>query len=296
MIHVQRSSRLVRALMAALILALVVAGGAIAAEGVHWSYSGESGPEHWGDLSPDFATCAKGVEQSPVDIPADAALNAADISFNYQPSALTIVNNGHTIQVNYDKGSSITLNGVRYDLVQFHFHAHSEHALAGQFAPLELHLVHKNAKGGLAVVGVLLKAGAENPAYAAVLDNLPAAAGEPQVVSGASVDANQLAPATRTYWRYNGSLTTPPCTEGVQWLVMNTPVELSDAQIAKYTAIYSANARPLQPFNSRTFVLTLTLPVTGAASLSFDAVLLLAGALLMLAGLTLLRRRKLAVG
>lgn len=296
MLLVQCSSLLARALLVALALALVVAGVAVAAEGVHWSYSGESGPEHWGDLSPDFASCAKGVEQSPVDIPADAALNAADISFNYQPSALTIVNNGHTIQVNYDKGSSITLNGVRYDLVQFHFHAHSEHGLAGQFAPLELHLVHKNAKGGLAVVGVLLKAGAENPAYAAVLDNLPAAAGEPQVVSGASVDANQLAPATRTYWRYNGSLTTPPCTEGVQWLVMNTPVELSDAQIAKYTAIYSANARPLQPFNSRTFVLTLTLPVTGAASLSFDAVLLLAGALLMLAGLTLLRRRKLAVG
>jgi len=297
MLLVQCSSLLARALLVALALALVVAGVAVAAEGVHWSYSGESGPEHWGDLSPDFATCAKGVEQSPVDIPADAALNAADISFNYQPSALTIVNNGHTIQVNYDKGSSITLNGVRYDLVQFHFHAHSEHALAGQFAPLELHLVHKNAKGGLAVVGVLLKAGAENPGYAAVLDNLPAAAGEPQAVSGASVDANQLLPAARTYWRYNGSLTTPPCTEGVQWLVMNTPVALSDAQIARYTAIYSANARPLQPFHSRAFLLTLTLPVTGAVSLSFDAALLLAGALLMLAGLALLfLRRKQAVG
>ena len=297
MIHVQRSSRFVRALIAALALALVVAGGAIAAEGVHWSYSGESGPEHWGDLSPDFATCAKGAEQSPVDIPADAALNAADISFNYQPSALTIVNNGHTIQVNYDKGSSITLNGVRYDLVQFHFHAHSEHALAGQFEPLELHLVHKNAKGGLAVVGVLLKAGADNPGYAAVLNNLPAAEGEPQAVSGASVDANQLLPTTRTYWRYNGSLTTPPCTEGVQWLVMNTPVDLSDAQIAAYTAIYNANARPLQPFNARTFVLTLTLPVTGDVTVAFDAVLLIVGALLMLAGLALLRRsHKLAVG
>ena len=100
MVHVQRSSRFARALMVALALVLIVAGVAIAAEGVHWSYSGESGPEHWGDLSPDFATCAKGVEQSPVDIPADAALNAADISFSYQPSALTIVNNGHTIQVN----------------------------------------------------------------------------------------------------------------------------------------------------------------------------------------------------
>lgn len=160
-----------------------------------------------------------------------------------------------------------------------------------------MHLVHKNAKGGLAVVGVLLKGGAENPGYAAVLNNLPAAAGEPQAVRGASVDANQLLPATRTYRRYNGSLTTPPCTEGVQWLVMNTPVALSDAQIAKVTTIYNATARPLQPFNSRTFVLTLTLPVTGDVSLAFDAILLLLGARLMLAGLALLRsRHQLAVG
>lgn len=281
-----------RALLLALALMMIVASVAIASEGVHWGYSGENGPEHWGDLSPDYATCAKGLEQSPVDIPADAAVNTADISFNYQPSAVTILNNGHTIQVNYDPGSSITLNGVRYDLVQFHFHAHSEHALAGQFAPLEVHLVHKNAKGGLAVVGVLLNAGAENPSYAAVLNNLPAEESEAHAVSGATVDANQLLPSERTYWRYNGSLTTPPCSEGVQWLVMNTPVELSAAQIGAYTAIYNANARPLQPFNARTFVLSLTLPVTGGALLTFDVVLLLAGGTLLLLGLRLLRSQR----
>lgn len=281
-----------RALLLALALMMIAASVAIASEGVHWSYSGENGPDHWGDLSPDYATCAKGVEQSPVDIPADAAVNTADISFNYQPSAVTILNNGHTIQVNYDPGSSLTLNGVRYDLVQFHFHAHSEHALAGQFAPLEVHLVHKNAKGGLAVVGVLLNAGAENPSYAAVLNNLPAEESEAHAVSGATVDANQLLPSERTYWRYNGSLTTPPCSEGVQWLVMNTPVELSAAQIGAYTAIYNANARPLQPFNARTFVLSLTLPVTGGALLTFDVVLLLAGGTLLLLGLRLLRSHR----
>ena len=174
-----------RVLMLALALMLMIGGVALASEGTHWSYGGESGPDHWGDLSPDYAACATGVEQSPVDIPADAALNAGDISFSYQPSAVNIVNNGHTVQVNYDKGSSITLNGVRYDLVQFHFHAHSEHALAGELEPMEAHLVHKNAKGGLAVVGVLLKAGSENPAYAAVLNYLPAEEGEPHAVSGA---------------------------------------------------------------------------------------------------------------
>lgn len=281
-----------RALLLALALMMIVASVAIASEAVHWGYSGENGPEHWGDLSPDYATCAKGVEQSPVDIPADAAVNTADISFNYQPSAVTILNNGHTIQVNYDPGSSITLNGVRYDLVQFHFHAHSEHALAGQFAPLEVHLVHKNAKGGLAVVGVLLNAGAENPSYAAVLNNLPAEENEAHAVSGATVDANQLLPSERTYWRYNGSLTTPPCSEGVQWLVMNTPVELSAAQIGAYTAIYNANARPLQPLNARTFVLSLTLPVTGGVLLTFDVVLLLAGGMLLLLGMLLLRSQR----
>lgn len=281
-----------RALLLALALMMIVASVAIASEAVHWGYSGENGPEHWGDLSPDYATCAKGLEQSPVDIPADAAVNTADISFNYQPSAVTILNNGHTIQVNYDPGSSITLNGVRYDLVQFHFHAHSEHALAGQFAPLEVHLVHKNAKGGLAVVGVLLNAGAENPSYAAVLNNLPAEESEAHTVSGATVDANQLLPSERTYWRYNGSLTTPPCSEGVQWLVMNTPVELSAAQIGAYTAIYNANARPLQPLNARTFVLSLTLPVTGGVLLTFDVVLLCAGGALLLLGMLLLRSQR----
>ena len=136
----------------AIAIAMITFGVVLAQGDVHWSYEGDTGPEHWGTLSPDFATCAKGVEQSPVDIPANAPLNATDLAFSYQPSAVTIFNNGHTIQVNYDPGSSLTLNGVKYDLVQFHFHAASEHAIGGQEEPMEIHFVHKNTKGDLAVV------------------------------------------------------------------------------------------------------------------------------------------------
>jgi carbonic anhydrase len=289
-------AKLSHALVFAVAIAIITFGAVLAQEGVHWSYEGDTGPDHWGSLSPDFATCGKGVEQSPVDIPASAPLNPADIAFAYQPSAVNIFNNGHTIQVNYDKGSSLTLNGVRYDLVQFHFHAASEHAVAGQHDPMELHLVHRNAQGGLAVVGVLLKSGGENAAYAPVFQNLPPQESQPAPVAGATVDASQLLPAQRTYWRYNGSLTTPPCTEGVKWLVMNTPVELSDAQIAAFTAIFKNDERPVQPFNARTFLLPLTLPKTGDGVVTLDGALVGAGVLAMAGGLALayVSRRKAA--
>jgi carbonic anhydrase len=280
-------NRCARAVALAVALALVAFGVALAQEGVHWSYEGESGPEHWGDLSPDFAACAKGVEQSPVDIPASTPVNPADIAFSYRPSAVNIFNNGHTVQVNYDQGSSITLDGATYNLVQFHFHAASEHAIGGAHQPLEIHLVHRNAQGGLAVVGVLLKAGAENAAYAPVLQNLPAQESQPAPVAGATVNAGKLLPAQRSYWRYDGSLTTPPCTEGVKWLVMNTPVELSEAQIAAFTSVFQNDARPVQPFNSRTFLLSTTLPATGGATLTLDGALVGVGLLMSAAGLAL---------
>ena len=289
--------RIARAVALAVALALVAVGVALAQEGVHWSYEGDTGPEHWGDLSPDYAACSNGVEQSPVDIPADTPVNPPNISFSYQPSAVNIINNGHTIQVAYDPGSSITLDGTTYKLEQFHFHTASEHAVAGAHDPMELHLVHKNAQGGLAVVGVLLKAGAENPAYASVFQNLPTQVSEqPVPVAGATVDANQLLPAQRSYWRYNGSLTTPPCSEGVKWLVMNTPVELSDAQIAAFTAIIKNNERPVQPLNSRTFLMPVKLPTTGGATVTLDAALVGVGVLAIAAGLALayIGRRRVA--
>ena len=280
-------SKLSQAFVFGIAIALITFGVVLAQEDVHWSYEGDTGPEHWGTLSPDFATCAKGVEQSPVDIPPTAALNPADITFSYRPGAVTIFNNGHTIQVNYDPGSSLTLNGVKYDLVQFHFHAASEHAIGGQHEPMEIHFVHRNAQGGLAVVGVLLKSGSENAAYAPIFQNLPPQASQPAPVAGASVDANQLLPAQRTYWRYNGSLTTPPCTEGVKWLVMNTPVEVSDAQIAAFTSIFKNNERPMQPFNARAFLVPMTLPRTGDTVPMLDGALISAGVLMLVAGFVL---------
>jgi carbonic anhydrase len=280
-------AKLARVLALAIAITISTFGAALAQEGVHWSYEGDTGPDHWGNLSPDFAACAKGVEQSPIDIPASTPLNSADISFKYQPSAVNIFNNGHTIQVNYDQGSSIALNGVPYDLIQFHFHAASEHAIGGQHQPIELHLVHRNAQGGLAVIGVLLRSGSENAAYTSVFQNLPQQAGQPAPVAGASVDANTLLPGQRSYWRYNGSLTTPPCSEGVTWLVMNTPVELSDAQIARFTAIFQHNQRPVQPFHTRIFLVPMTLPMTGGVLVRLDSALVGAGVLMIAAGLAL---------
>jgi carbonic anhydrase len=276
--------------MLGLIVGLVVFGNVAVASGpVHWTYEGDEGPEHWGELSPDFALCSTGVEQSPVNIPADAALNPADLGYNYLPSAVNIFNNGHTIQVNYDPGSSLKLDDQDYELVQFHFHAASEHTKDGQQAPMEMHLVHRNAAGGLAVVGVWLESGSENAAFASVFNHLPTTEGEPEAVPGETVNADELLPAERSYHRYNGSLTTPPCTQDVKWIMLGNSVELSDVQITQYTDIFDNNFRPVQPFNERTFLLTSqigpeTLPESGGVAFPVAGVLVGFGALGIMAG------------
>jgi carbonic anhydrase len=254
-----------------LLLLCLVSLSAAASEPVHWGYDGEAGPEHWGTLSPDFAACSAGREQSPVDIPAAAPVNPPELGFDYQPSELNIVNNGHTIQVNNDPGSSLEFGGAVYELVQFHLHALSEHTLNGAYTDMELHLVHQDAGGRLAVVGVMIKEGAHNPAYEPVLAHMPPEEGDPLTISGTTVNASELLPAEQSYYRYSGSLTTPPCTEGVAWFVMATPVELSTAQIAAFQALYDHNYRPIQPLNERTFLLTsalapTSLPTTGGGT------------------------------
>lgn len=264
---------------------------------IHWGYEGAEGPEFWGELSPDFALCSTGQEQTPIDVPATAPANPADITFNYQPTALTIFNNGHTVQVNYDEGSSIDVGGKTYNLKQFHFHTPSEHTLNGQPADLEMHLVHQSADNQLAVVGVMLKQGAENPAYAPVFNNLPAQESEPSAVSGVTLNAADLLPAERTYYRYNGSLTTPPCSEGVQWLLMNTPVEVAPAQASAFQAIFAHNARPVQPLNGRSFLQTsalvpAALPATGGVPLPLESVVFGLGLLTTLTGIYFLRRKQ----
>lgn len=224
---------------------------ALAAD-LHWGYDGDQGPVNWGALSPEFVLCGDGMAQSPVDIRDASALDLVDIEVHYNDAAGAIINNGHTIQVDVAAGSAIMYNGISYDLLQFHFHAPSEHTIDGEAAPMEIHFVHRDANSGaLAVVGVMLSEGAaDNQAYAAVFKAMPADAGEPQALSSPlALDA--LLPESRAYYTYQGSLTTPPCSEIVRWLLLDTPVELSADQIAAYTAIYDGNARPVQPLGRR---------------------------------------------
>jgi carbonic anhydrase len=220
---------------------------------VHWEYEGADGPAARSTLSPDFATCAAGKSQSPIDISRAGPRDLPNITFDYKPADLNIVNNGHTIQANYQPGSSIVVDGARYDLLQFHFHHPSEHTLDGAQLDLELHLVHRGADQKLAVVGVLIKGGAsDNAAFKPIWDNLPAQRGDERK---AAADALDLLPTDRTFYTYAGSLTTPPCTEGVTWLVLKAPIELSQAQIEAFKAIFELNARPVQPLNQRALLL-----------------------------------------
>lgn len=224
---------------------------AVAQEPVHWTYEGEEGPDHWGELSEDFALCSTGRTQSPINIETVIGTNINDIAFDYHDSALNILNNGHTVQVNYDAGSSITYNGVQYDLVQFHFHHPSEHTINGAASPMEIHFVHRSAEGNLAVVGVMLNEGAaDNPAYADVFANLPPEAAEVTTLD-AAVSAMSMLPEAKTYYTYSGSLTTPPCSEGVRWLLLDNPIELSAAQLEAFGSIFENDARPVQPQNAR---------------------------------------------
>jgi carbonic anhydrase len=275
-----------------LILTLTVGVGLTAASGP-WGYEGEHGPDHWGELREEYVACAEGVEQSPVDVPALAPVNAADIMFNYQPVDLKIENNGHTVEVSYEEGgSSMEIDGKTYNLLQFHYHALSEHTLDGNHTDGEMHLVHKSDDGEVAVVGVMLKRGAENAAFAPVWDNMPAEETEFETIDGVTVNAADLLPADQSYYRYNGSFTTPPCTEGVKWFVMSNLVELSDAQMVAFEAIYDHNYRPVQPLNARTLLETgpQTLPESGGFAFPLVGLLLGFGGLTAAAGLYLRRR------
>lgn len=220
---------------------------------VHWTYEGEEGPTHWGELDPTYEVCGKGKSQSPINIFASNEQDIVNTAFHYQPSEVNILNNGHTAQVNYDAGSFIVLDGVRYDVAQFHYHAPSEHKVNGKSFAAELHIVHKSADSGLAVVGLLLQEGAENKAFDPFINNLPAEKSDVKD-TGVKINAADLLPSVQTTFRYSGSLTTPPCSEGVNWLVMTTPVELSSDQLSKLESLFEGNNRPVQPLNDRPLV------------------------------------------
>jgi carbonic anhydrase len=192
------------------------------------------------------------MQQSPIDIANPNQADLENISFDYGTTALNILNNGHTVQVNYDSGSSIMLDGKTYNLVQFHFHTPSEHTVNNQSYAMEVHFVHSDASGNLAVVGVLVTAGAENSAYAPILNNAPAEEAEEETIAGVTIDADDLLPTSKRYFTYGGSLTTPPCSEGVKWLVLVEPIEMSQAQIDALANILHNNNRPVQSLNGRT--------------------------------------------
>ncbi len=217
---------------------------------VHWTYSGDRGPAQWGELSEEFEACETGKRQSPIDI-VDVTPDGKKLGFSYKWASGTVLNNGHTIQVKPIDGGSITVDGSTYDLVQFHFHSPSEHELDGARRDLEMHLVHQDESGKLAVVGVFIKEGEANAAFDPFWEDLPSEEGD-EVDLTAPVDAGDLLPDDQNaIYVYDGSLTTPPCTEGVQWILLPTTVEMSQEQIEAFGDLYDNNARPVQPLNDR---------------------------------------------
>ena len=233
--------------------ATLCAAAACAAEpgaAAHWSYEGQTAPSHWADLDPANRACSLSKEQSPIDIVDSATAKVAlpALGFAYRAGPATVENNGHTIQVTLPPGSTLTVGGQSVRLLQFHFHTPSEEKINGKAYPMVAHFVHQGADGKLSVVALLFREGAANATLAPVLDALPAP-GQPLQL--AAFDPAALLPAERGYYKFAGSLTTPPCSDGVRWQVLKQPLELSPQQIAAFRKLYPMNARPVQPLNGR---------------------------------------------
>ncbi|MDR7271411.1 carbonic anhydrase [Pelomonas saccharophila] len=235
--------------LAALPAAVLAADG----HAPHWEYSGKAGPAQWGKIAPEFGTCATGHAQTPIDVKGATPADLPALQFSYGSMPLNLVNNGHTVQVNASGENKLNVGGREFKLLQFHFHTPSEEAINGKRFAMVAHFVHKDADGKLGVVGLLLKPGKPNAAFKAVFDNLPTQpnADAPATPAGLSLDLAALLPAKLSYYSFDGSLTTPPCSEGVSWMVLREPVELSPAQIKQFRRIFAHNARPLQPLGDR---------------------------------------------
>lgn len=214
----------------------------------HWGYEGKIGPDHWGTI----CRCKIGENQSPIDISTTEKVKLSEIIFHYHPTPLRIINNGHTIQVNYEKGSSISIDHKKYELLQLHFHTPSEHVIHGKHYDMEAHLVHRDEHGELAVIAVLIKKGHENTFINTLWRNFPKDIDKEHIVSKVKISASQLLPNnTRAYYTYAGSLTTPPCSENVDWIILKTPIEVTKAEVDKFVSIFKMDARPIQPLHGR---------------------------------------------
>lgn len=220
------------------------------ARGTHWSYDGDSGPANWSKINVDWAKCGNGSRQSPIDIRDGMKVELEQISFDYHPSSFNVVDNGHTVQVGVSGGNYITVQNRMFELQQFHFHRPSEERINGKAFEMVVHLVHRDAEGRLAVLALLLERGAPQATIQTVWNNLPLEKFEtmqPTIL----LDPAEMLPARRDYYTYMGSMTSPPCSEGVLWLVMKQPVQASPAQMALFSRLYPLNARPIQPANGR---------------------------------------------
>ncbi|GLR46180.1 carbonic anhydrase [Mesorhizobium amorphae] len=227
-----------------------VCTAAARAASTHWEYTGSLGPEHWADLDKKNFVCSTGTQQSPIDITGAVKADMPRVTIDWHKDGGKIANNGHTIQINMPEGSTLTRADRVYELVQFHFHAPSEHHVSGKSFPMEGHFVHKDTKSNtLGVLGVFLTPGATNPCFARLAAAFPARPGEETVVD--AIDPNGLLPATLGYWTYEGSLTTPPCTENVEWMLAMEPVEVDAADIKRFTSLFPLNARPIRSPNRR---------------------------------------------
>ena len=215
-----------------------------------WGYVGPSGPDHWAELSEDYGVCARGQQESPIDLRGALPAELGAVSVDWRPLPLRVVDTGHALQVDAPAGGRMSVGGRTYALAQFHVHHPSEHLLDGRRFPLEVHFVHRGRDGVLGVIGVFVEQGRANPQLQRVLDARPAEHGRTRSVPGATVDIAALMPHG-AFQRYEGSLTTPPCSETVDWVVMEEPIQASAGQIAAFEQVYRFNARPLQALNRR---------------------------------------------
>ena len=232
------------------------AGPSLGAEPPTWSYAGNTGPTKWAKLNKEYQLCNAGTMQSPIDI-ADKEVRKGDLPallFNYKPSPLRIVDDGHMIRVNYAPDSWVTVNGKRYELVSIEFHKPGEGKVNGKGHEMEANLIHKAQDGKVLVIAVPLDPGAENPVVKSIVANLPASKGSEQAVNAVSINALGLLPKDKDYYMYTGSLTSPPCTENVIWYVLKKPATLSADQMARFGRVYPMNARPTQPRNDRDII------------------------------------------
>ncbi|EGA68819.1 carbonic anhydrase [Vibrio sinaloensis DSM 21326] len=211
-----------------------------------WGYKGEHGPEHWGDFASE---CASGVNQSPINIESATDASLSKLQFDYQGKVISLLNNGHTLQTSLEGNNTLTVDGKVFSLKQFHFHTPSENHVDGKEYPLEAHFVHADKAGHLAVVAVFFELGKANPDLAQLLATVPSANSD--VAIKIPFDADALLTNTNDYYRFNGSLTTPPCSEGVRWLVLKAPQTVSAEQVKLFNQAMGNNNRPLQSLNAR---------------------------------------------